>query len=730
MFKKISDIDNKLKAFVGVKVFQEAGKAINNSLKEYDKFKNSLNSLNETNISKQFESIKTSFAGTLGTVRDELINSLNNIFGGNNNFLETIEQKIPQIGAAIVATMSIAERIITNIKNNFDSLIKPEAWNDFFSHASSLAVNFGSLLANVLKDTFTFAVDFFNYKLENMNFLDGLLKDTGFGKFIDDLNTLGNKVFPAPDFLSTPAGAQALFGAFRGYNGEISKDKPPEPTPPPVFQLSEGAKKAFENFNTELGKTFSTALNTLAGTDVSVEYKTAFDEAFAKIEDIIGAMGKNSGLDELIRKKTNTLNESLSAASKSFSDANTIVGSIMGNTAGEWADPLREKMKGLNNQFQESTAKIDGLFNILKNAKSAEEVENLFKTINDEIKNMGDLAGSMNKLKYFKQEFFKENFSGANKNFTDANNNINTILGNTTGRAAEEIRGKMEALNLQFQVAAKNIEGLFNALKEAKNTEDIETIFKNISGGIENINKLADSMSGLKGEAQQAKNGFDLLKGVLQSIGELGTIIEAAMSKNWIGLIIMLIQKLASTFSSISSKVAAAQNILTLLFDVIGEVIAEMEPWLDVLFEPLLKIFEALGRVIGSLLSIIIPAVAVITQITDAFSFLTPILNVVAMIIAVLSDLIGTVWNKIVGFLNKIPFFDLPKMATDNYQKIIDNIDVERNYSDYQNNSTSYTVAGDMYINIYFSHSYVNGDSRQIAIMLRNEIRAAERAGY
>jgi hypothetical protein len=100
------------------------------------------------------------------------------------------------------------------------------------------------------------------------------------------------------------------------------------------------------------------------------------------------------------------------------------------------------------------------------------------------------------------------------------------------------------------------------------------------------------------------------------------------------------------------------------------------------------------------------------------------------MIVAGVADLIGTVWNKIVDFLNKLPFINLPRMNTDNYQKIIDNIDVERNYSDYQNNSTSYTVAGDMYININFSHSYVNGDSRQIAIMLRDEIRAAEAAGY
>jgi hypothetical protein len=33
-------------------------------------------------------------------------------------------------------------------------------------------------------------------------------------------------------------------------------------------------------------------------------------------------------------------------------------------------------------------------------------------------------------------------------------------------------------------------------------------------------------------------------------------------------------------------------------------------------------------------------------------------------------------------------------------------------------------------INIYYEHSYVNGDAREIAIQLRNEIRMAEAAGY
>jgi hypothetical protein len=71
-------------------------------------------------------------------------------------------------------------------------------------------------------------------------------------------------------------------------------------------------------------------------------------------------------------------------------------------------------------------------------------------------------------------------------------------------------------------------------------------------------------------------------------------------------------------------------------------------------------------------------------------------------------------------------------MATNNIQKTLDAISQENDYTKYSNsnNSTSYSVAGDMYINIYYENSYVNGDTRAIALNIRDEIRKAEGKGY
>lgn len=43
--------------------------------------------------------------------------------------------------------------------------------------------------------------------------------------------------------------------------------------------------------------------------------------------------------------------------------------------------------------------------------------------------------------------------------------------------------------------------------------------------------------------------------------------------------------------------------------------------------------------------------------------------------------------------------------------------------------AASYTAARDIYVTINYNNSYVNGDAREIALNLRDEIRSAERLG-
>jgi hypothetical protein len=548
MFKKVEDIDNKLKAFVGVKVFQEVGKAVKDSLAEYDKFKASINDSSETNISKQFKSLQTTLSGTLGTIRDEMTGIFDNIFGGeDNNFLTTLEEIIPKVGANLIASMSIVEKIVKNISTNFDELVKPETWNNFFEHANRLATEFGNFFSNVLKDVFSFAVDFFKWSFENMNLLKLLWTPFRllFGKVTEFLEFLGSKL---------PAGIKNLIAP-------DNKETSPDMENFPAFDLSPETTKALDAFNIELGKTFNSFASTLAGTDVSAEFQQAFDAAFKKLEITINRM---------------------------------------------------------------------------KNPQEG---------------------------------------------------------GGRTGEVDP---------------------------------------FYGLSGGIDKVKKSVEG-------AEASMSLMDgVIQGITQSTGELGQVIQALMTGNIIGLIIMAISRLAQVFSNISEGASAIMNIVTVLFDTIQQIAVTIGPVLDAVFKPFVEVIAAIGRVVGSILTIVMPIIVMLNQFLNPLMWvlepLAQLLNVIALAFAYVADAVGTVYNFISEVVKKLTFgfVKMGSMSTNNVDRMKDSQEAGVDYGKYQdnNNSTSYSVAGDQYIYITFSHSYVNGDARDIAIMMRDEIRSAEKSGY
>jgi hypothetical protein len=128
------------------------------------------------------------------------------------------------------------------------------------------------------------------------------------------------------------------------------------------------------------------------------------------------------------------------------------------------------------------------------------------------------------------------------------------------------------------------------------------------------------------------------------------------------------------------------------------------------------------------------PVLSLIGMVSSALQILSPFLYLIGIAFSALSDGFAHVYNVVSGIVRGLTFglVDMGTERTDNVKRFKENWNSTLDYDQYQNsnNSTSYSVSGDMYININFSHSYVNGDTREIAIMLRDEIRLAERAGY
>ena len=124
-------------------------------------------------------------------------------------------------------------------------------------------------------------------------------------------------------------------------------------------------------------------------------------------------------------------------------------------------------------------------------------------------------------------------------------------------------------------------------------------------------------------------------------------------------------------------------------------------------------------------------------------------MNVLSYVTKIIATAIYTVeWvivngiNAVIRALNQIPWVDIAEISGfDDYDKAVSDIWNGGGNTDednaYLNNaisqsasnitgsgsSASYTAARDIYITISYDHSYVNGDSREIALNLYNELK-------
>ena len=287
-------------------------------------------------------------------------------------------------------------------------------------------------------------------------------------------------------------------------------------------------------------------------------------------------------------------------------------------------------------------------------------------------------------------------------------------------------------------------------------------------------------------------NGLSTLTSMIQTLGEVGQAVALALSENWIGLILMLIAKLVSALQSSSEKFSVFMESISMILSLVAETIAPIieeiiQPFLDsmksvadILGSILTPIFELASAIltpilnlINQLMQILAPIIKIIGTLLSLFVSLNPLLNIFGSMIKIMGDILKAVYNFIlvpvvnfllkiitaignffikmyngvVGVLNDISIFgwhpfDFSKKSELNYnemalEKIEDYATYDPSDFNYQagssrkaSNSASYTAARDIYITINYSNSYVNGDAREIALNLRNEIRAAEKLGY
>ena len=268
----------------------------------------------------------------------------------------------------------------------------------------------------------------------------------------------------------------------------------------------------------------------------------------------------------------------------------------------------------------------------------------------------------------------------------------------------------------------------------------------------------------------------------IKTTGQIGnyvtSAIQGASTGGAYGAILSVIAQLLSDITQVvsenSEKFQAFQNFVTLVLE---SLISEIVPIFDEFVTPFLDSFSsvkeilsgvvyALGSIIGIIteifreftrsLNIIAPTVSGIFKIFGGLfqtirgfiQFLQPIMNALSYVTKIIATAIYSIeWvivngiNMIIRALNQIPWVDIAEISGfDDYDKAVDDIwngegntDEDNAYlnaaiSQSASNTTtgaaaSYTAARDIYVTINYEHSYVNGDAREIALSLYNELK-------
>ena len=273
--------------------------------------------------------------------------------------------------------------------------------------------------------------------------------------------------------------------------------------------------------------------------------------------------------------------------------------------------------------------------------------------------------------------------------------------------------------------------------------------------------------------------GNTLIKGSGQIGNYVNAAIQGASSGGAYGAILAVISQLLSDIMKIvsenSEKFQVFQNFITLVLE---SLISEIIPIFDELVTPFLESFSSVKEILSSVVYLLGSIIGIFTEIFKVstrnlnitastvsgifkiigglfqiirgfIQFLQPVMSALSYVTRIIATAIYTVeWvivngiNMIIRALNQIPWVDISEISGfDDYDKAISDIWSDGGNTDEDNaylnaaiaqsasgitgtgSSASYTAARDIYVTISYEHSYINGDAREIAINLYNELK-------
>lgn len=217
-------------------------------------------------------------------------------------------------------------------------------------------------------------------------------------------------------------------------------------------------------------------------------------------------------------------------------------------------------------------------------------------------------------------------------------------------------------------------------------------------------------------------NSTSVIDNLLSSFGQLGSLMQNLMSSNWIGLLIQLISAGAENMKEKSPVFKEFLNIFSMIAHELND--SALVDFINSTLKPLMSVIKSLAK---SIANIIAP---ILNQLAPVLTFIGNLLSGFAKVIQAVSIII---YNIATGIYNAVAWLWGGTKDFRSFDELNEDLSMDSELTTnavVTGTAASYTAAKDVYITLNFNNSFVNGDAREIAIAMHNEIKNAQKLGY
>lgn len=531
----------------------------------------------------------------------------------------------------------------------------------------------------------------------------------------------------------------SLRGAFSvdEINAEIAKlsfDKTGEQIRriiPAALDLSAAMGTSLSDAVTQLNNTFSGTTGTLG--KMFPELKELSKDALESGEAINVIASKTQGMASVMA-------DSGVGSVNAYKNALDNLKEAIGQSATTFFTPLRDGLTKVIEKITEAITKTNELKNAYKQISSGKASEESYDKV------IADLQAEMKANSAMMKDANADLLQGLRNRNNELQQTINKLKIAQAESKQAQVRQQEKTTQSQKQNTAleKASESIAEVGKAAEKSADAQ---KKATSAIEDLGLAAEYAAEEERRQRTEAQGQALESSVFSGLGELGNVIVQGINLGAVGVIAEIITIIMNQLSEISEKFLYIINIVSNLVSVFIEPLLEpLERYIDFI----LRFIEKLGPVIDAIFKVVASLwdcnVMILEAFTPMFNLAVNSLKVIATVIITISDIITNIitaiYNAIISVYN---FFSKKDKDKRSYRSIKDDVraiwDTDKTYvKDFSglasaqveasSGSASYTAAKDVYVNIYYNNSYVNGDTRQIALSIRDEIKKAEKLGY